>query len=224
LVCSGYKVNEKKIGYILRQESYFVSSKIASILFAADTSMEGTIAHPLVQSLIRSATFLTKYRIVIPFFWSCMKEWMLVIMDTYLKHIYLIYTRYTSPVGLSSSEDRLNLNESIVKKLQRILKESAVPIGQENLEQNSSPSSWKVFYHDPDIPLASIQLGCNRTPRNLPGSVSKQEDSGIYIAYAIDCDYYDCPIYATEEDWVNIRRNIAYYVLNTHLPHMGHYN
>ena len=39
-------------------------------------------------------------------------------------------------------------------------------------------------------------------------------DSGLYVLYAIECDYYDCPIFATTpEDFYNIRMKLSHCLL-----------
>ncbi len=76
---------------------------------------------------------------------------------------------------------------------------------------------WKFVYIDPENETAES----NRTPLRMPGSVLSKKDSGIYIVYAIDCDYYDAPIFAdsTFNDWCNIRRNYAFCMANAELIH-----
>ena len=64
-----------------------------------------------------------------------------------------------------------------------------------------------------DNPMEEPHVGCNRTPRDMKREVALLTDSGIYITYAIECDYFDAPIFAEPQDWVHFRNRLAYCIL-----------
>ena len=51
----------------------------------------------------------------------------------------------------------------------------------------------------------------------LDAKVSNVPDSTIYILYAMECDNYDTPIFADDQDWPNIRRKFTYSLINNQL-------
>jgi hypothetical protein len=129
----------------------------------------------------------------------------------------IIYTRYRTGLESSSALEKEDLNQSITEKLKTILTESPI-LAQDNPSRRRS--NWEVIFNDPKLPVETIDLKCHRTPRNMPGSVNHVEDSGIYVAYAMECDYYDSPIYVPGDNWSNIRKNFCHYLLKNDLPHM----
>jgi hypothetical protein len=156
-----------------------------------------------------------------------MAEWMLVIIDTDLNNIALVYCQYPHGISKSTEESRQQLNKFIATRLQRILKESGsgLPNIAPNLPASEEPalynrSSWTVSYQSPQSNQISTNYVYCRTPLGMNGRVASKEDSGLYIAYAIECDFYDAPIYAHQDYWSNIKRYFAYCILNSMLSHM----
>ena len=73
---------------------------------------------------------------------------------------------------------------------------------------------WKSIFQNPQ---ERIPLSCHRTPYTMNAAVKLQTDSGLYILYAMECDYSDAPIYAIDFDWIVLRRKFAYWLLNSQL-------
>ena len=73
------------------------------------------------------------------------------------------------------------------------------------------PANFTIIYDNPHAPPS---ITCNRTPSGMFGKVALSTDSGIYLTYAIECDYFDAPIFADTQGWSLIRQKMAYCVLN----------
>lgn len=90
-------------------------------------------------------------------------------------------------------------------------------IGEPNIEQQP-PIPWTfVNYFNSateDQPVDSQR----RIPLTHNHGVPEKAASGIYIIYFVECDYFDAPIFAPlDMDWINIRRTLAYCIINEQL-------
>ena len=88
------------------------------------------------------------------------------------------------------------------------------PDGVHDVARSSVSSRIKLFYEDPSKLPSSA---CHRTPPGMNRKVAARNDSGIFVLYAMECDYFDAPIFADPQDWVNIRRKLAYSLLRKQL-------
>jgi hypothetical protein len=224
LVCSAYKVNEGKPGYVPRKPCSYIRSEVANILFSSELSVEETLENPAVQLFGNSGTLLTSYRTIIPYYWKDHKEWMLVIVDSSAKEIHIVYTRYLRPeLSGINAELKESQNQQIVSKLTALLSNSVEPVVEGATAAQRSHfvnRSWSIIYVSPDIDSENIPKSYNRTPCHMNCGLGVKQDSGLFIAHAIECDYYDVPVYATPDDWEVIREKLVYYVLNNDLPIM----
>jgi hypothetical protein len=73
---------------------------------------------------------------------------------------------------------------------------------------------WRCIFQNPH---AQIRASNHRTPDTMNTYVELQTDSGLYVAFAIECDYYDAPIYAADSDWSVLRKKFAYWLVNGQL-------
>ena len=198
-------------------------SEVANILFS-ELTIDVTLRHNSVQLLANTGTLLTAHRTIIPYYWSAKMEWLVVIVDNSMKEIHIVYPRYVSPIEAAiSALDRDKQNQLIVTKIKAVLDISVMPATQMATaaeKTNSMSLSWKIICSDPEVATINIPKACSRTPCHMEGCINNKQDSGLYISYAIECDYYDVPIYANLDDWENFRLKLVYYLLNNDLPHM----
>jgi len=214
-------VNKKKRGYIYRRPCQYVESSVANVIFSSVLTQEEILQNMSVSTLIRERKILKAYRSYIPYFWEKMNEWILVIVDTEQSSISIIYCRFEANVSLSKARDRQQLNDVITPRMQFVLMESSrdLPNVVTNVPPSQEPllycrAQWTLSYQDPDAQvITTSEISC-RTPLGMNGRISAQASSGVYIAYALECDYYDAPIYAENDHWENIRRYLAYCILN----------
>jgi hypothetical protein len=221
-------VNKGKRGYIFRQHNIYLKCSIVNLLLSFEISDEEALGARPICNLIHERAILKAYRTYIPYYWAIMEEWLLIIIDTEFNNISFVYCRYEEGISRSTELERTKLNKLIHRRLQKVLFESSVnlPHTLPTIPASEEPqlyhrTSWTISYQNPQAnEISTNSLFC-RTPTGMSGEVSKQEDSGIYIAYVIECDYYDSPIYFHKEDWKNLKRYFAYCVLNNMLTHMS---
>jgi len=222
-MCEAYaQVNEKKPGYVLRSESFYVKSDLSSILMR-EQSLDSMLADPSVSFCIRKQLFVKAYRCIIPLLWEQKNEWILIIIDPSAHSVHTIYPKYSADVIQASSGDEKVSNSILLKdKLSAILTETStllIPQPQQ-VEINQVTHTWQFYciYNSSgahDILKDNIN---HRTPTGMDCGISQHHDSGIYILHAMECDYYDCPIFNTiAEDWNIIRMKTAHCVLNKQL-------
>jgi len=207
-ICGAYKeVNENKVGYIPRVSSVYISIKLSKILFESNNvSLDSLLQHPLVIELVSSKTLLLQYRTVIPFFWSLFQEWVLIILESTTKRIQVIFPRYHSSIGCpTTADDRVTLNTVIREVLLKIIQHSD--------SESFVDSSWAFVYSDPeDVNDKLLLVGDAQTV------VYDRKDSGVFVLYAMETDYFNAPFYAPERrDWDNFRIRIAYCLLSKQL-------
>jgi hypothetical protein len=240
MLCEAFKiVNEKKAGYIVRRETQYINSAVSNILFSAVLPISASFQHPQLCALIQSRSLVTSYRVVIPFYWEKNQEWLLVIVDNFSFEIHFVFAKYANVELCRSSFDereafKLFATERILEVLQvastiaASLSAAVLPLEPDEIatEQQTDPlptedytenRTWKIVFQDPH---KTIEVVCHRTPREMEGSVFLSNDSGLYVAYAVECDYFDAPIYtAGASDWTNIRKHLAYCILNSQSLH-----
>jgi hypothetical protein len=236
-LCDAHKtVNEKKQGYVERRRTLYLKTDVTNVLFSNDLSISQALSRPCIQILIHNVTLSDHYRVIFPFFWALKSEWMVIILCLDSHEMHYIFTKYNCPnTSASTSDERESFVLFAQERLQELVKllisiesipivhdvainVTAVSTNANDITANAiaEPINWKIVFYDPhkQCPAAS-----NRTHRNMEGAVDKQEDSGIYIAYAIECDYFDAPIYAISTDWAIIRRRFSYWIVNAQVPH-----
>ena len=245
-LCEAHKiVNERKQGYIPRLETLYLKSNVANILFSNEISISAAISSLDLSTLFNERAFTSHYRILIPYFWSSKKEWILVIADNFTREIHIVFTKYSNvELYASTLDEREALTVFLSERLLEVLAYAYTlgtllirPVEEEEIDERAeidegnqdpvtatapptvlaTPQAWKVICQQPE---KTIPMHCNRTPQAMKDChVSSQEDSGIYIAHAIECDYFDAPIYAQEGDWTTIRKRFAYCILSNQLQH-----
>lgn len=228
MLCEAYKeMYQHKRGFCARRTSLYLGSGVAKVLFDTSLSAEETMNNSSITSLIADRSFLTHYKVLIPFLFD--GEWMCVLIDNSspLKHdIHFVYAKYVdNSISPSKSDGRCALNLCMTQKIDAILNKcasantvvlqptsSSVPAeGIPETPILSCPSK-RYFYQDPEATL--IPNNCNRTPHGMPSAITVTTDSGVYIAYAMECDYFDAPMFAdTEESWSIIRGKFAYWLM-----------
>jgi hypothetical protein len=232
-LCEAYaQVNEKKPGYVLRSESFFVKSNLSTIL-TRQQSIESMLADPSVQYCIQKQMFVKAYRCIIPVHWELKNEWILIIIDPLTHSVHTIYPKYTTEVVEGSSGDeRVSYSIALKDKLGAILSASSRSVSN-NLSQVGNNNQQQVLAI-PEANILSWQFYCiynssgvhdtfkdninNRTPDGMDCGVCRHQDSGMYILHVMECDYYDCPIFNTiAEDWSIIRMKLSHCVLNKQL-------
>jgi hypothetical protein len=222
-MCEAYaQVNEKKPGYVPRSETFYVKSNLSNILMREE-SAESMLADPTIALCIRKQVLLKAYRCIIPLLWEQKKEWILLIIDQLANSVYSIYPKYTADVmqQASSGDERVSHSIVLKDKLSVILSASRTqPQEGNNLQQMQVTPDWQFYciYNATgtnDILKDNIN---HRTPAGMDNGVLQHNDSGIYILHAMECDYYDCPIFNTiAEDWNIIRMKIGHCILNKQL-------
>jgi hypothetical protein len=212
-----HDVNNGKKNYKRRQPTLYLESKVVNTLFDTALDHSKTMEHPQIKPFVENNALFTSYRVVAPYYITHKEEWMLVIIDNYSRQVSFVFPRYArSDLSPSTLYERISLYVAITDKIKDIFNiyESSGEINPNNTTQTLKP--WAYEHYDQDIPLTKGTR--NRTPEHMPHQVSFSTDSGLYVAYAIECDYFDAPIYAQEEDWMRIRGYFAYCILNNDVP------
>jgi len=199
--------NEKKRGYTLRMKSQFIKREVTEILFAEDLQANNPHIVLLAESLRNN------YLTYIPYFSSYLHEWVLITIDYFNSTVNFIYTRYEEGVvPPSTAEDRANLNLKMKANIQTLLLVSQPPL----------PTLPVLL--NPDVNIATFRFvtndSLNLTPQEMAGTVSRSTDSGIYIIFAIECLYFDAPLFAEIQDWHTLRRSLAFNVVKGMLMYL----
>ena len=192
------------IGYIKRERSQFLNSEISNILFDSAISIESMLQHPIILEQVNSKSFLLSYRTVIPYFWSAKSEWVLAIIDTATSSVQFVHAFYDSAIStLISSDERSALNVFLKERIESILQISTVG--------EYVPSKWTFHM--------SIEVNGRVTVINdVRTVVYNANDSGLYILFATECDFFDSPIFAPDRThWSNFRTRMAYCLLSKQL-------
>lgn len=215
-MCDAYlQVNEKKPGYVQRSESMYIKSCFSTKLMR-DESVEAMLEDPSIASCIEKHYLLKPYRCIMPLLWDNKNEWILIVIDPTAHSVQIIYPKYSGNVLQASSGDERVANSIVLKdKLIAILSASdlAVP-------SNSNPEPWLFYYIYNSAGTNNILKNDtnHRIPDGMDCGLVSHVDSGLYVLYAIECDYYDCPIFATtQEDFYNFRMKLSHCVLNKQL-------
>lgn len=218
------EMSQHKRGYNPRRASLYINTAVAKILFDNNSTIEELLCHPSIAALIADRSFEVCYKIMIPFMYK--DEWMLVIVDnsSSSKHdVHFVYPKYKDIVAPNKPDEHCAFNLRIIQKIDSILdlcksNESASiePILAVADIQAPQPAAVNIprryIFQDPESTY--ISNTCHRTPNGMPGSVTLTTDSGIYVAYAMECEYFDAPIFAETDDcWNIIRRKFAYWLL-----------
>ena len=204
-LCDAHKqVNEKLRGYTLRERSQFLSSEIANVLFDGTTSMESILQHPTILETITSKSFLTCFRTIIPYFWSLKSEWVLTIIDTVTSTVHFVHPFYAIDISDPiSSDDRSALNVFLKDKILSILQHSTGEV--------FVPGKWTFHMNIEDNGRVSVINGKRTVVYNAL-------DSGLYVLYAMECDFFDSPMFASDPiHWTHFRTRMAYCLLNKQL-------
>jgi len=229
-LCEAYtQVNEKKPGYVLRSESFFVKSNLSTILMR-EQAVESMLADPSVLFCIQKQLFVKAYRCIIPVHWELKNEWILIIIDPSTHSVHTIYPKYTTDVAGGSSGDERVSNSIVLKdKLGAILSASSRSDNNQPQVGNNNPQqvipeanilSWQFYciYNSSGVHDTFKDNINNRTPDGMDCGVSRHQDSGLYTLHVMECDYYDCPIFNTiADDWNIIRMKLSHCVLNKQL-------
>ena len=196
------QVNEKLRGYTKREQSQYVSSDVSRVLFDQTLSLESILHHPTVLEIINSKSFIKFYRTVIPFFW--IDEWILIIIDTITYSVHFLHPLYSNDItNPSTSDERYTLNVFLKGHIEAILQTST---GEEY-----TSGKWK-FHLSLEEPGRVTVIDGTQT------FVYNNEDSGLYVLFAMECDYFDSPIFAPDQThWSNFRTRMAYCLLNRQL-------
>ena len=235
LVTAFNEVNIDKAGYITRLGSTYLNSQFSNLLMQSDLIVEELLSHDLVQELLRNQTIQKSYRTIIPILWKGdpHDEWFLIILDTSNHTVNFIFTRFSAIIESSISDDlKAALTVNLREKLEVLL--SRVTIQQQQQQQQQQPVD-DIMIGEPNIeqqpPIQWIFVNYfNSATENQPvdsqrriilshnHGVLEKAASGIYIMYSIECDYFDAPIFAPlDMDWINIRRTLAYCIINEQL-------
>ena len=196
------QVNEKLRGYTRREQSQYISSDVSRVLFDQTSSVESMLHHPTVLEIINSKSFITYYRTVIPFFW--VDEWILIIIDTITYSVHFVHPLYSNDItNPSTSDERCALNVFLKGHIEAILQTST------GVEYTSG--KWKFYLSLEENGRVTVIDGTQTVVYN-------NEDSGLYILFAMECDYFDSPIFAPDHThWSNFRTRMAYCLLNRQL-------
>jgi len=205
-LCDDHKqVNEKLRGYVQRDRSQYLGSEISNVLFDGTTSMESILQHPKILEIITSKSFSTSYRTIIPYFWSTKGDWVLVIIDTTVTSS----VQFIHPFYASEITDPISSNERSAMNI--FLKDRIVPILQITFGEEYVPAKWMFHMNIEENGRVSVI-------NDIRTVVYNANDSGLYVLYAMECDYFDSPIYAPDHThWTNFRTRMAYCLLNKQL-------
>ena len=205
-LCDAHKqVNEKLRGYVRRERSQFLCSEVSNILFDTTASTESILQHPKILEIITSKSVSTCYRTIIPYFWSTKGEWVLTIIDTVTSSVQFIHPFYASEITvLISTNERSALNIFLKDKIEPVLQQT---IGEEYV-----PGKWTYYMNIEETGRVVSVINDTRTV------VYNAYDSGLYVLFVMECDYFDSPIYAPDPThWTNFRTRMAYCLLNKQL-------
>jgi len=225
-ICEAHAlVNNRKPGYRARQVTFYFSSSLASTMFSeVDISIEDTLSKLEIQDLISVKRILVNsYRIIIPYFHTPFMEWILLILDISTRTVHFIYSKYGTNNILSASDydARVALNLLLRTTLSAFIGQSESINDQQQQQQQQQPIPptqqvlWQFKYSNPQEDTITAY---SRSPSGMPGSIESKLDSGIYISHAIECDYFDVPVFFSPDHLNTIRRKIAYGILNKQLP------
>ena len=212
-MCEAYvQVNEKKTGYIQRLESMYVKSFFSSKL-KRDHPIADMLREPQIAFCVEKQFFLKPYRCIMPLLWDAKNEWILIVIEASVRAVQIIYPKYVSNVAQSSSGDE-RVAYSIV--LREIL--FAILSASEIAHATNVPWDCFCIYNSPGTNDSLKGSTNHRIPDGMDCGLTNHLDSGLYILYAIECDYYDSPIFATlADDYDNIRMKLAHCLLNKQL-------
>jgi hypothetical protein len=171
----------------------------------------------------------------LPFLWKIKNEWLVIIVDNARNEVSIVYAKYSNPsLSHSTQNERAALNFVIKERITRILTAmSAVPVPviavvpttEGTIEQRIAslrhPPLLTIdtckfihYYHDEEL----VPSDCHRTPPDRSLAVLLPTDSGLYVVYAIECDYFDVPVYmGTTSDVSNFRQRLAFWILSKQL-------
>ena len=198
------QVNEKLRGYIKRERSQFLNSDVSDVLFDGTISIGSVLQHPLILEMVNSKSFITCYRTMIPYFWSAKSEWVLTIIDTATSSVHFVHPFYDSAIStLITSDERSALNFFMKDKIESILQNSTI--------EDYVPGKWTFHMNIEENGRVTV-INDVRTV------VYNANDSGLYILYAMECDFFDSPIFAPDlTHWSNFRTRMAYCLLSKQL-------
>ena len=181
-LCDAHKqVNEKLRGYVQRERSQ-LGSDISNILFDGSVSMESILQHPRILEIITSKSFSTcYYRTIIPYFWIAKSEWVLIIIDTVTSSVQFLHPFYASDISAPISPDNCSA-------LNIFLKDNIVPVLQNTMGEEYVPGKW-TFHMNTEENGRVLVINGTRT------TVYNPLDSGLYVLFAMECDYFDSPVY-----------------------------
>ena len=196
----GYRLDVTAMDAIT--QSQYISSDVSRVLFDQTSSVESMLHHPTVLEIINSKSFITYYRTVIPFFW--VDEWILIIIDTMTYSVHFVHPLYSNDItNPSTSDERCALNVFLKGHIEAILQTST------GVEYTSG--KWKFHLSLEENGRVTVIDGTQTVVYN-------NEDSGLYILFAMECDYFDSPIFAPDHThWSNFRTRMAYCLLNRQL-------
>ena len=227
LVTAYNEVNHDKAGYVPRIGCTYLLSTFATLLMQPDVSLEQFLNYDLVQGLVRQQVFQKSYRTIIPLFWrGDPNEWFLIIVDTSNHSVNFIFTKFSEVVDSQICSDaKAALCVGLKEKLEGLLSSqppastSTTTDLEEQLTDQQPVIQWTFVNHFNSIGMDDSHADpLRRIPLSHNHGVSEKSASGIYIMYSIECDYFDTPIFAPlETDWLNIRRNLAYCIINEQL-------
>ena len=196
------QVNEKLRGYIKRDQSQYLNSKVSHVLFDESLPIDSKLQHPTVLEIINSKSFLKCYRTVIPFFW--IDEWILVIIDTMTYTVHFVHPLYSTGIrDPSTADERCTVNVFLKGIIEAIL--------QTSTGEGYISGKW-TFY------LSLEENGRATVINSIRTVVYDTEDSGLYVLFAMECDYFDSSMFAPDcIHWSNFRTRMAYCLLNKQL-------
>ena len=217
LLCDAHElVNNKLVGYVKRKSSIFPMSSLIDKLVTTTLSISDMLRDDEVVIFINNRSVKDSYRIVIPYLWEVKQEWILIIIDNFISTTHFIYTKYEDSSNYPSSNDeRMAFNLSLEARIKSLLEAISVAHPRDHdLERETIAHTFA--YQNPES--HDTPSNCYRTPSGRSGMVKLSTDSGLYVSYAMECDYYDAPVFADENDWLCIRKHTAYSIPNQHLP------
>ena len=242
LVTAYNEVNHDKAGFVPRLGCMYLLSTFAILLMQPDVSVEQFLNYDLVQGLIRKQAYQISYRSVIPLFWKGdPNEWFLIIVDSSNHSVNFIFTKYSAVIDSQICDDaKAALCVDLKEKLSGLLSAQPTPPtptptpptttiittdadeGQQLIDHHQQPTiiiQWTFINHFSSTGTDDLHTDPHRRiPLSHYHCVSEKTALGIYIMYSIECDYFDTPIFAPlETDWLNIRRNLAYCIINEQL-------
>lgn len=193
-----FSVNAFKVGYIKRERSYYIKSEYADILMSpSKVGIRDLVRHSCFLSLLDDELFVQSYRVIFPYFLESTKQWLLVSIYCTTRDVKIVSAECTNSVSSVTTAERKIFQDRLTILLNAL--DQKKRIGGEDL-----PSPW-IFSFGVSV-------------AGLPCKIDRISDSGVFIAYAMECDYFDVPMFAEEIDWDGIRSNFVYWILNKELP------